>query len=124
MNTREVGDKLVELCRQGRNVEAVDSLYSNDVVSVEAFGNDQMPAEIRGIDKVRGKNEWWLENNEIHTASAEGPFPHNDKFAVKYHYDATAKTGDRKGQRYQMEEVAVYTVQDGKIIREEFFYTM
>jgi hypothetical protein len=28
------------------------------------------------------------------------------------------------GQRMRMEEVGMYTVQGGKIVREEFFYTM
>jgi len=27
-------------------------------------------------------------------------------------------------QRFTMEEMALYTVKDGKIVREEFFYTM
>jgi ketosteroid isomerase-like protein len=28
------------------------------------------------------------------------------------------------GQRMQMEEVGLYTVEDGKIVREEFFYSV
>jgi hypothetical protein len=124
MDTRQVGDKLVELCRQGRNAEAIENLYSNDIVSVEAMGNAEMPAEMRGIDQVKGKNQWWAENHEVHSASVEGPFPNNDRFAVKYHYEVTPKAGPMKDQRYAMDEVAVYTVNDGKIVREEFFYSM
>jgi len=124
MDTKQVGEKLVALCREGKNVEAVDTLYSPDIVSVEAMGNPDMPAEQRGIDAIRGKNQWWLNTHEIHSASAEGPYPHQDRFAVKYHYDVTAKEGPMAGQRFAMDEVAVYTVQDGKIVREEFFYAM
>lgn len=29
-----------------------------------------------------------------------------------------------KGKRMKLHEVAVYTVKDGKIVREEFFYDM
>jgi len=124
MDTKQVGEKLVALCREGKNLEAVDTLYSPDIVSVEAMGNPDMPAEQRGIDAIRGKNQWWLNTHEIHSASAEGPYPHQDRFAVKYHYDVTAKEGPMAGQRFAMDEVAVYTVQDGKIVREEFFYAM
>ena len=63
-------------------MEAIDTLYSPDIVSLEAHGTPQAPAEMKGIDKIRGKNQWWTENHEVHSASVEGPFPHNDRFAV------------------------------------------
>ena len=123
-DTKAVGDKLVEFCRNGLNLDAIGSLYSPDIVSVEAMGSADVPAEMRGIDKVVAKNKRWYEGNEIHHASAEGPFPHHDRFAVIFHYETTAKDGPRKGQRMQFDEVAVYTVKNGKIVREEFFYAM
>jgi ketosteroid isomerase-like protein len=124
MDTKQVGEKLVALCREGKNLEAVDTLYSPDIVSVEAMSSPDSPAESRGIDAIRGKNQWWLNTHEIHSASAEGPYPNEDRFAVKYHYDVTAKEGPMAGQRFAMDEVAVYTVKDGKVVREEFFYAM
>src|SRR5436190_23253131 len=120
MDTKQVGEKLVGLCREGKNMEAIDALYGSDVVSVEPMSGPDMPAETRGIDAIRGKNQWWFDNHEIHSSSAEGPFPHGDRFAVKYHYDATAKAGPAAGQRFSMDEMALYTVKDGKIVREEF----
>ena len=123
METKQVAEKLVELCKQGKNLEAIDTLYSPDIVSVEAMSmGPEMPAELRGIDAIRGKNQWWFENNEIHSAQVTGPFPHNDRFAVMYDYDTTPKDGPTKGQRTKMQEVALYTVNDGKIVREEFYY--
>lgn len=124
MDTKQVGEKLVGLCREGKNLEALDTLYSPDIVSVEATSMPGNPAEQSGIDAVRGKNQEWFNNHEVHSASAEGPFPNGDRFAVKYHYDVTAKGGPMAGQRFAMDEVAVYTVKDGKIVREEFFYSM
>ncbi len=125
MNAKEVGTKLVDFCKQNKNLDAIAQLYSKDVVSVEAMsGGPDMPAEMRGIDAVRGKNEWWLANHEIHAASVEGPFPHENKFAAKFHYEMTPKQGPMKGKRVKMDEVAIYTVKDGKIVREEFFYDM
>ncbi len=123
MDTKQVGEKLVSLCSKGKNMEAVESLYSKDIVSVEAMGSPEMPAEWRGIDKIKGKNQWWYDNNEVHSAKVEGPFPNNDRFAVKFHWDVTPKAGPRKGKRMQMDEVGIYTVKNGKIVREEFFYS-
>jgi ketosteroid isomerase-like protein len=124
MGAKEVGEKLVALCREGKNFEAIDQLYSPDIVSVEAFGSEQMPQVQKGIDAVRGKNQWWFDNNELHSGSADGPYPNGDRFAVHYRYDITAKAGPTAGQRMQFNEVALYTVKDDKIVKEEFFYSM
>ena len=122
MDTKQLGEKLVGLCSKGKNMDAIESLYSKDVVSVEAMGSPDMPQEMRGIDKIKGKNKWWYENNEVHGAKIEGPYPNGDRFAVRFNYDVTPKTGPRKGKRFQMDEIGVYTVKDGKIVKEEFFY--
>ena len=124
MDTKQIGKTLVDLCNQGENMDAIDSLYSKDVVSVEATGSPEMPRESNGIDQIRAKNRWWYDNNEVHGGKAEGPFPNEDRFAVKFFYDVTPKSGPMKGKRFQMNEVGLYTVKNGKIVREEFFYDM
>lgn len=121
MTTLEVGQKLVELCKQGKNLEAIQTLYAPNVASVEAMSMPNMPAEMNGIEAVLGKSQWWIENHEIHDAQCDGPFPHGDRFIVRFGYDVTNKPS---GQRIKMDEMALYTVADGKIVREEFFYTM
>ncbi|MGI8742891.1 MAG: SnoaL-like domain-containing protein [Bryobacteraceae bacterium] len=119
MTTLEVGKKLVELCKQGQNMQAIETLYSPDIVSVEAASMPDMPAEMRGLQAVLGKNKWWLDNHIIHSASCEGPYPNGERFIVRFNYDVTSKPAQK---RMQMDEMAVYTVNGGKIIREEFFY--
>ena len=122
MDTRNVGESLVGFCRKGQFLDAIDALYGDDIVSVEAQGSPEYPAEERGIDAIRSKNERWAENNEVHSVSAEGPMVNGDRFSVIYDFDVTPKTGQRAGQRFQMREVALYTVSNGRIVREEFFY--
>ena len=118
--TTAVAEELVSFCRVGKNLEAINQLYSPDIVSVESMGNEQMPREMKGIDAIMAKNKWWSENNTVNGATIEGPFiGDNDKFAVYYNYDVTSK---QTGQRNQMEEMALYTVKDGKVVREQFFY--
>lgn len=118
-STAAVAEELVSLCRSGRNLDAIDAFYSPDIVSVESMGTPEMPATTKGIDAVRHKNQWWIDNNEVHSAEVDGPFIGEDKFAVYYKYDVTWKPTK---QRMGMEEMALYTVADGKIVREQFFY--
>lgn len=124
MTTKEIADQLVALCRAGRNLEAVDTLLSADVVSVEARGDETMPAQMSGRDVIRGKNQWWIANHKIHSAEVKGPFPNGDRFTVIYNFVVTPLAGPMAGRKVRMEEVALYTVSDGKITREEFFYDM
>ena len=124
MTTKELADQLVALCRAGRNLEAVDTLLSADVVSVEARGDETMPAQMSGRDVIRGKNQWWTDNHKIHSAEVKGPFPNGDRFTVIYNFVVTPVAGPMAVKKVRMEEVALYTVSDGKITREEFFYDM
>lgn len=121
MTTLEIGKQLVDLCRQGKNFEAMQTLYSPDIVSVEAMSAPGMPAEMRGIEAVMGKGKWWMDNHEIHSASCEGPYPNGDRFIVRFTYDVTNKPS---GRRMTMDEMALYAVAGGKIVREDFFYAM
>ena len=117
MNTEEVAKKVVELVRKQAWHEALDTLYDNDIVSVEARTPDGSSPETSGIKGVRGKVDWWLENMQVHSFQANGPFVAHDRFVVQYDADVTDKNSKK---RFQLSEVGVYTVNDGKIVREEF----
>ena len=117
MNTEEVARKVVELTRKQSWKEALESLYSKDIVSVEARANESGSPETRGIDGVRDKVDWWLDSMETHSVKVHGPFVAHDRFVVQYDIDVTDKNSKK---RMQISEVGVYTVKDGKIVREEF----
>ncbi len=119
MTTLEVGNKLVALCREGKDSQVLETLYDKDIVTVEAMDMPGMPREQKGLQACHGKAKWWSDNNEVHSVKAEGPFPNGDRFAVRFTYDITRKADK---QRTKMDEIALYTVKDGKIVREEFFY--
>jgi ketosteroid isomerase-like protein len=122
--TLAVGKKLVELCKEGKHIEAIDALYHPNIVSMEAGAPPGGSARADGIAAVKGKGEWWVANHEVHGGDVEGPFPHGDRFIVRFKYDVTAKAGPMAGKRFTMDEAALYTVKDGKITHEEFFYSM
>jgi hypothetical protein len=117
MNTEEVAKKVVELVRKQAWYEALDTLYDDDIVSVEAYSAGGGPTETRGKEGVRGKIDWWVNAMEVHSFKASEPFVGHDRFVVQYDADVTDK---QSKQRHQMSEVGVYTVKDGKIVREEF----
>ena len=116
MTTKEIADRLVSLCRDGKNDEAKKEMYSSDIVSVEA--NEPMQI-VRGLEATLAKGAWWVDNHEVHGAKVEGPFVNGNQFAVRYTYDITPKA---TGKRMTMDEVGVYDVKDGKIVKETFMY--
>ena len=117
MNTQEVANKVVELTRKQAWKEAIDTLYSKDIVSVEARAMESGSPESRGIDAVRAKTDWWMQNMQVHSFKASGPFVAHDRFVVQYDADVTDESSKK---RMQLSEVGVYTVKDEKIVREEF----
>jgi len=119
MTTSEIANKLVSLCSAGKFKEATKSLYSNDILSVEAGAPPGQSRESKGLQAVLGKADWWEANHEVHSNKVEGPLVAGPHFAVTFKMDVTHKPD---GKRFQMEEIAVYEVADGKIVREEFFY--
>lgn len=119
MTTEEIAKALVEGCRTGQETANLDRLYAADAVSVEAFdmGNGR---ETRGLDGLKRKHVWWDAEMVVTYSEVSDPFPHGpDRFAVIFKASGHAKSDPKT---WDMEEVAIYTVVDGKIVREEFFY--
>ena len=121
MTTQEVANTLVKLCSAGKFDEATNTLYSHDIVSMEAGAPPGGSRESKGLAAVKAKGEWWVANHEVHSAKVEGPIVAGAHFAVTFKMDVTFKP---EKKRFTMEEVAVYKVKDGKIVYEEFFYSM
>lgn len=121
MTTIDIANKYVELAKNHQHDVIISTLFSSDVVSVEAAAPPGKSAEIKGIEAVREKGKQWIADHEIHSAKVGGPWPHGDKFIVRFTYDVTNKPS---GQRMMMDEAALFTIEQGKIVREEFFYAM
>jgi hypothetical protein len=121
MTTQEVAQKLVALCKEGKFMEAVESLYAQDIVSVEAMAMPGGSRETAGLEAVVGKGKWWVENHEVHRASVEGPLVAGNHFCVRFTLDVTNKPS---GRRMNLDELGIYQVKDGKVVREEFFYSV
>lgn len=121
MTTQEVADSLVKYCSEGKFHEATEALYSPDIVSMEAGAPPGTSREAKGIAAVREKGKWWAENHEVHSATVEGPLVAGSHFSVAFKMEVTFKP---QARRFRMDEIAVYKVADGKVVYEEFFYSM
>ncbi len=115
MKTEEIAKKLVDWCNQGEWEKCYQELYSPNIVSIES-GDNQVS---KGMEEVAQKGEWWKENFEVHSSKASEPIVADNWFTVSFTMDTTHKPS---GQRNVSSEIAVYQVENGKIVREEFFY--
>jgi ketosteroid isomerase-like protein len=117
MTIAELARDFTELLKRGDDEAAAGKYNADDVVSLEAM--DGPMAVCRGKEAVKRKGEWWRQNHELHSASIDGPFVNGDQFAIRLKYDVTPK---ETGKRVSMEEVGLFTVKDGKITEERFYY--
>jgi ketosteroid isomerase-like protein len=120
-STTEVAAKLVAMCREQRNFDAIKELYADDCVSIEAGPADSPMRMLQGKDAILGKAQWWFENMETHSGSVTDARPCDDQFICEFVYDVTEKA---TGKRFTMAEYGLYTVANGKIAKEQFFYSM
>lgn len=96
---------------------AAEAFWADDVVSIEAMEGPNQRAV--GKAAVHGKSEWWFGAHEVHSFGVEGPFVNGDQFALGFKIDVTNR---ESGQRMKMDEIGLYTVKNGKISEERFFY--
>src|SRR5437764_13490875 len=104
MNTEEVAKKVVELTRKQAWYEALDTLYDDNVVSVEASGMGGGSPETRGKAGVRGKGDWWVNAMEAHSFDVHGPFVPHDRFSVQ---DDAAGWDNKTKERHILSEGGV-----------------
>jgi hypothetical protein len=119
MTTQEIAQRYVTLCQQGKFDACLEELYSKNAVSVEAAMPPGMDKTAKGLDAIRAKGKDWQQSHVVHSAEVTGPFPNENRFAVRFIFDVTDKPS---GKRSTMDEVGLFTIENGKITKEEFFY--
>jgi len=123
MNTKQIADRLVALCREGKFTQAQTELYAQDATSTEVEGapQDGPLGNVKGLDAILAKGAAFEDTyTEMHGITVSDPLVAADWFTLTMGMDATWK----RGGRMAMEEICVYRVRDGKIDREQFFYSM
>ena len=112
--THEIAARFHALAQQEKWFEIQDECFADDVRSVEPAG-----PETCGKKAAHEKGEAWARANDIHSSGVEGPYVHGDRFVVRFTIDLTQRD---TGQRMQLDEVGLYTLKNGKIVEERFFY--
>jgi hypothetical protein len=112
----EVAQSVAALVGEGKLEEVEQRWLAPGIVSVEGLGASLAWS---GKKNVLAKYRTWEADHEIHAMDVEGPWVGATGFALKYRIDVSQKS---TGQRSHMEEIAVYTVRNGKIVREEFHF--
>jgi hypothetical protein len=115
MTTAELAATIVAINRAPEHVDRYEELYALDAVSVETYG--PAPEEYRGLDAIRKKAaEWFADVQEIHSLEVSDALVGEHSFVIRYRTDITYKSMGRVTGA----ELGIYTVVDGKIVREEF----
>ena len=118
MNAQEVASRLVQLCREGKNVEAINELYDDDIVSNEPEGSPMAGKTVGKQAVLESTNRWFDSVEQLHSVEISDPLVSDGFFACTMKIDATYKEHGRN----VMSELCVYQVRDGRIVSDQFFY--
>ena len=118
MTTQEVANRMNELFKENKWMEAQDELFADEAVSIE-------PENSPGLKSVKGKaaikqkgDDFNAMVEDMHGGWVSEPLVAGNFISFGMGMDVTMK-----GQgRMKMDEIAVYEVKDGKVVREQFFY--
>ena len=118
MTTKEVADRLSQLFKEYKWKEALDELFSQDAVSIEPAHSPGLQT-VEGLDNIRKKGDQFNEMvEEMHGGWTGEPVVGGNYIAVAMGMDVTMKGAGRM----KMDEICLYEVKDGKIVKEQFFY--
>ena len=116
--TQEVANRMNELFKQFKWEQVQEELFAENAVSIEPPGSPGLQTA-EGLAAIKKKGEDF--NNmveEMHGGWVSEPLVGGKYISFAMAIDATYKGMGRQ----KMEEIAVYEVKDGKIVKEQFFY--
>ena len=118
MTTTDVANRFNELAQTGQWEQIQNELFADNAVSIEPANSPGLKS-VEGIEAIKQKGQQFGEMvEEMHGGYSNPPQVAGNHFAVAMGMDVTMK-----GQgRMKMDEIAVYEVNDGKIVKEQFFY--
>lgn len=119
MTTQEIADRLVELLRVADYDTIFKELFSPDIISAEPEGAPWPVAH--GLEELAKRGEQFQEMvEEIHSSEISDPIVAENFIALTMKMSATWKGASEPAN---LDEVCIYQVNDGKIVKEQFFYT-
>ena len=121
MSTQETANRLVELCRNGQHEQAYKELFAENAVAIEPEGSNMGPQVVEGLPGLLDKNKQFGESiEEMHSMTVSDPLVSGNFFTCTMDMDVSMKGFGRS----KSSEVVVYeTNNEGKIVKEQFFYS-
>lgn len=118
MTTQDVGNRLNQLFKENKWDQAMEELFAEDAESIEPAHSQGMQS-VKGKDAIRQKGaDFNASLEEMHGGWCSEVLVGGNYLTCTMGLDATLKGMGR----IKMEEVCVYEVKDGKIVKEQFFY--
>jgi hypothetical protein len=118
MTTQEVANRFHELAQTGQWDKIQEELFAENAASIEPPHAQGMQS-VEGIAAIKEKGKQFGEMvEEMHGGYTTPPVVGGRFFSVAMGMDVTYKGMGRQ----KMDEIALYEVKDGKIVREQFFY--
>lgn len=119
MEIKEIAEKLVNYCNAGDYESCYQELYSPEIVSIEPDG--AMHKEVKGFEGIKMKGKAWNDMVEQVFSAKMGDIIIGDgHFAVTSSINLKYKGAPGP---IDFKEICVYQVKDGKIVKEQFFYS-
>jgi ketosteroid isomerase-like protein len=118
MTTQEVANRFNELAQTGQWDQIQDELYADNAVSIEPAHAPGLQS-VEGIAAIKEKGRQFQQMvEEMHGGYSGAPTVAGNHFSVAMGMDVTM----RGMGRMNMDEICVYEVKDGKIVKEQFFF--
>jgi hypothetical protein len=116
--TQEVAARMNELFKDSKWDEVQAELFADNAVSIEPEHSAGLKS-VEGLDAIKKKGvEFNAMVEEMHGGWVTEPIVAGNFISFGMGMDVTFKGLGRM----QMDEIAVYEVKDGKIVKEQFFY--
>ena len=115
---QEVADRFHELAQVNQWDQIQDEFFAENAVSIEPPSSRGLQSA-EGLSAIREKGKKFGEMiEEMHGSYTSAPVIGGRFFSVAMGMDCTMKGIGR----LKLDEIAVYEVKDGKIVKEQFFY--
>lgn len=116
----DVARDFTAMLRLGQFEAAGEKFWAPDVMSAEPVALSQdIPALLSGREAARRKIRARFAEAEIDDLGIDGPFITGDQFALFLDMLITDRA---TGKTQPFAEIAIFTVRNGRIIEERFFY--
>lgn len=116
--THVIASRFNELAQTGQWDKIQDELYAENAVSIEP-SSAQGLVSVEGLTAIKKKGQMFNQMvEEMHGGYSTEPVVAGNFFSVSMGMDVKMKGAERMN----MDEIAVYEVKDGKIIKEHFFF--